>query len=108
MCGLQEGTIFAMLSPSLKDQVWDFIGLVESTRVHCLGDALGKPPYTAGAMSPGTHLTAGCWPCSTGCGSHFAVAAGWWQLGKHLLMGSNARPVLQRLLDSSREPRGWP
>lgn len=59
MCGLQEGTICSMLSPSLKDQVWDFIGLVESTCVHCLGDTLGKPPYTAGAMLPGTNLTAG-------------------------------------------------
>lgn len=107
MCSLQEGTIFSMLSPSLKDQVWDFIGLVESTRVHCLGDTLGKPPYTADAMSPGTHLTAGLlallhrlW--KPFCSGSWLVAA-----RETFTDGSNARPVLQCLLDSSREPRGW-
>lgn len=78
MCGLQEDTIFSVLSPPLRGHVWDHIGLVESPCVYQLGDTLDPhpPSHTAGVTSLWKLLIAGLLAMSTGSRSLFEVNEG--------------------------------
>lgn len=45
--------------PSLQGELWDHIGVVESTCVPCFGDTLGCPPSHTWCYI--TQETLGCW-----------------------------------------------
>lgn len=109
MCGLQESTIFSVLSLPSKDQVWDSIGLVESANVHCRGDPWVPVPHSLLAQLMIHHLDSlDCWAADSTpkpVEAFFSVCNSSQWPEKCLLVGSYPRPAPQYLL-GSWEPMG--